>query len=208
MEEMQIPYQINKNLVRGIDYYTKTVFEILVQDLGDSEKEETEVKGSSSKQEAGDNEQENKEIKQPLALAGGGRYDYLAKRLGSRKEVPSVGSSIGVDRVILSGWSKKLSPRIIKKPKAYFIHLGTEAKLKSFNIIEILRSGKIPITQSISKDSIGAQLSVAEKLKVPYAIIFGQKEAMENSVIIRNMKDRSQKTVKIEKLLDYMKSLK
>lgn len=216
LEEMQVPYRINKNLVRGLDYYTRTVFEVVEQVSEAQAPEEVGAPAESAGKEKAadpadigtDAPEEASEVKQPLALAGGGRYDYLAKRLGGRKDVPSVGASIGVDRIIFSDWSKKLTPRIIKKPKVYFIRLGTEAKLKSFNIIELLRKGKIPIAQSISKESIGAQLGMAEKLNIPYVIIFGQQEALENSVIVRDMKTRSQKTVQIEKLQEYLKKLK
>jgi histidyl-tRNA synthetase len=105
-------------------------------------------------------------------------------------------------------WFKKLTPRILKKPKMYFIQLGFDAKLKSLSVIEILRKAHIPIAQSLSKDSLGTQLAMAEKAGTPYTIIFGQKEAMEESVIVRNMANRSQETVKIKHLLEYLKEIK
>jgi histidyl-tRNA synthetase len=182
LEQMNISYRINKNLVRGLSYYTRTVFEIIEQGLGEGA--------------------------QPLTIAAGGRYDYLAKQIGNKKDVPAVGAGIGADRVIMSPWFSKLTPRIVKKPKIYFIQLGMEAKLKSLNVIEILRKAKISIAQSLSKDSLGAQLAVAEKLNVPYTLIFGQKEALEDSVIVRDMATRSQETVKIKNLPDYIKKLK
>jgi histidyl-tRNA synthetase len=151
---------------------------------------------------------EDKETGKKVTIAGGGRYDYLGKNLGSKKDVPAIGISIGVDRIIEAPWFNKLCPRILKKPKIYFIQLGFDAKLKSLNVIEILRKGKIPIAQSISKDNLGVQLSNAEKLGMEYAIIFGQKEALENSVIVRDMSNRSQDTVKLPKLLEYIKNLK
>ncbi|MEI7709196.1 MAG: histidine--tRNA ligase [bacterium] len=182
LEEMNIQYNINKNLVRGLSYYTRTVFEII--------------------------EQNGAEDGTPLTIAGGGRYDYLAKQIGSKKDVPAVGISIGVDRIVASPWYKKLAPRILKKPKIYFIQLGSEAKLKSLNIIEILRKAHVPIAQSLSKDSLGSQLAIAEKLNIPYALIFGVKEALDDSVIVRDMSNRSQDTVKLSKLLEYLKELK
>lgn len=182
IEEMGIPYTINKNLVRGLSYYTRTVFEII--------------------------EPTGAEDGTPLTIAGGGRYDYLARQLGSKKDVPAVGMSIGVDRIIVAPWFKKLTPRIIKKPKMYFIQLGTDAKLKSINVIEILRKAHIPIAQSLSKDSLSQQLAIAEKLQIPHALIFGQKEALENSVIVRSMANRSQETVKLKDLLEHLKELK
>lgn len=181
LEKMDINYSINKNLVRGLSYYTRTVFEIIENDTEDG--------------------------LPPLTIAGGGRYDYLAKMLGSKKDVPAMGVSIGVDRVVESSWCGKLCPRISKKPKMYFIQLGFDAKLKSLNVIEILRKAKIPIAQSLSKDSLGIQLAVAEKMGVKYALIFGQKEALEDSVIVRDMTNRSQETIKLNKLLEYIKEL-
>lgn len=182
LEEMKIPYNINKNLVRGLSYYTRTVFEIIEQNAGENNT--------------------------PLTLAGGGRYDYLGRQIGSKKDIPAVGFSIGVDRIVASPWYKKLAPRILKKPKIYFIQLGSEAKLKSLNIIEILRKAHIPIAQSLSKDSLGSQLAIAEKLAIPYALIFGVKEALDNSVIVRDMSNRSQETIKLNKLLEYLKEIK
>jgi histidyl-tRNA synthetase len=90
LEKMEIPYNINKCLVRGLSYYTRTVVEIMIED------EETGKK---------------------ITIAGGGRYDYLGKQLGSKKDIPAVGIAIGVDRVVEAPWFAKLSPRIIKKPK-------------------------------------------------------------------------------------------
>lgn len=182
LEEMNVPYRINKNLVRGLSYYTHTVFEIIEVPEDDS--------------------------LPPMTIAGGGRYDYLAKMLGSKKDIPAMGVAIGVDRIVESPWFAKLTPRIAKKPKMYFIQLGFEAKLKSLNVIEILRKAKIPIAQSLPKDSLGAQLAVAEKMGVHYALIFGQKEAIENSVIVRDMTTHSQETVELSKLLEYLKELK
>jgi histidyl-tRNA synthetase len=86
--------------------------------------------------------------------------------------------------------------------------LGAEAKLKSLNVIEILRKAHIPIAQTLSKDNLGSQLASAEKLGVPYVLIFGLKEALSDSVIVRDMSNRSQETVKLGKLLDYLKELK
>lgn len=183
LDAMKVPYRINNNLVRGLDYYTRTAFEIF--DLGD---------------EAGGT--------QPLALGGGGRYDYLARSLGSKKDVSGVGGGIGVDRVLQSPSHKTLDPRIIKKPKVYFIQLGFEAKLKSLAIIEVLRKARVPIAQSLSKDGLAQQLAIAERSGAPYTIIFGQKEALDETVIIRNMETRSQETVKLSELPDFIKHLK
>jgi histidyl-tRNA synthetase len=187
LNEMKIDYELDHTLVRGLDYYTHTVFEFF-----------TEAKP--------DPENPGKELKQN-ALGGGGRYDYLAKTMGHKKNIPGVGFGLGVDR-ILEASTKKLVPKVKRKEKIYFIQLGSEAKMKSMNIIEILREAKIGVTHALAKDSLGSQLAVAEKLGLPFTIIFGQKEALENCVLVRDMENRSQKSVPIEKLADYLKKLK
>lgn len=184
LEEMGIAYRINNSLVRGLDYYSRTVFEVIKIDVDETGKE--------------------KEI----TVTGGGRYNGLAKMMGAKKEVPAVGTGLGIERIMMFPECKNLPPRIMKTPKVYFIQLGFEAKLKSLCIMETLRKARIPVYQSISKDSLGTQLAQAEKMEVPYVIIFGQKEAMDNTVIVRNMQTRSQDTVKIDALSDYIKHLK
>jgi len=196
LETLNIPYRINNHLVRGLDYYTKTVFEIFDGDTENQPKNE-------NKEDKKTNVDRNTVL--PLAIAGGGRYDQLAKNLGSKREIPAVGGGIGVDRIIAFAKHKSLDPRIVKKPKVYFIQIGFEAKLKSLDVIEILRKAKVPIMHSLSKDSLSGQLSVAERLGIPLTVIFGQKEALDNTVIVRDMKTRSQETVKIEDLSEFLK---
>ncbi len=183
LEEMEIPFRINHSLVRGLDYYARTVFEV-VQNYTDEEGNEKE-----------------------LTVTGGGRYD-LSKSLGSKKEIPSVGTGIGFDRIAMMKDCIKMTPKILKAPKFYFIQLGFEAKLKSLNIMETLRKAHISVHQNLSKDGVSQQLETAEKMKIPFAIIFGQKEAMDNTVIIRDMRTQSQDTIKIECLCEYLKKLK
>jgi len=181
LEAMNITYTINNNLVRGLDYYSRTVFEISM----------TPADGEPG-----------------LALAGGGRYDYLARALGSKKQVPAVGVAIGADRVLASPGLVNLLPRLVKKPKIFFIQLGTEAKMKSLSVIEILRHAKVPTAHSLSKDSLSAQLSIAEKINIPYAMILGQKEVIDNTVIVRDLRTRAQDIVKLGDLANYLKTLK
>ncbi len=186
LETLKIEYSINSNLVRGLDYYTRTVFEIFTK-----KKSEVPEENVSN-----------------LSLAGGGRYDYLAKALGHKKDVPAVGVSIGADRVVISPEYAKLTPRVVKKPKAYFIQIGFEAKLQSMAIIEILRKNKVPVIHALGKDKLSVQLAIAEKLQVPYTIILGQREVIDGTVIVRTMETRSQETVKVDKLPEYLKKLK
>ncbi len=182
LDELGVTYRINHSLVRGLDYYTHTVFEI-VEPVTDPETGVTHTH----------------------AIVGGGRYDYLAQSLGHKKEVPAVGVGMGAERILAATWWKHLSPRIMKTPTTYFIQIGFEAKLKSLSIIEDLRKSKIPILQSLSKDKLSIQLVAAEKSGVETILIFGQREAIDNTVIIRDVKSGSQKTVKLDKMIETLK---
>lgn len=184
LDALGVDYEIDNTIVRGLDYYTRTVFEVFAN-----------VKNVDGEMT-------------PLALGGGGRYDNLAKYLDAKKEIPAVGMSLGVDRIIELATYAKLSPRLLKKPKVFFIQLSFDAKLHSFEIIEALRQAKIPVQHSLSKDSLSAQLALAEKMEVPYTIILGQKEALDGTVIVRNMDNRSQDTIKMAKLTEYLKKMK
>ncbi len=194
VEALGVPYSMNRHLVRGLDYYTRTTFEIF--SIAD-EASTVVTEGEAAPEPIA-----------PLAIGGGGRYDYLAKELGSSKPIPGVGSGMGVDRILSLIDKENVIPRLVKKPKVYFIQLGFEAKLKSLSIVEILRKAKIPVMHSLSKDSLGGQLATAEKLEIPYTIIVGQKEVIENACIVRNMENRSQQSVPLEKLAEYLKKLK
>jgi len=196
LDALGITYQIDNTLVRGLDYYSRTVFEFVEQKEKKNDPTETiETKNDDDAEEL------------PLSLCAGGRYDGLGKSLGAKHDIPGVGAALGVDRILADKNVKGLSPRLIKKPKIYFIQLGFEAKLKSIGVIEILRKARLPIRQSLSKDGLSAQLGTAEKLKIPWVVIMGQKEVLENSVIVRNMEDRSQHSVSLDELSDYIKKV-
>lgn len=183
LEGVDIPYKISKTLTRGLGYYSETVFEI-EQTYTKDDKDET------------------------MSLCGGGRYNYLAQKLKHKKEIHAVGVGIGVERVLGSDWWVKHMPRIVKKPKIYFIQLGYEAKLKSLPIVEMLRKAKISVVQQLSKDSISVQLAAAEKSGMPVTIIFGKREALDGTVMVRNMTNQSQETIKIDNLVTYIKNMK
>lgn len=136
-------------------------------------------------------------------LATGARYNILARKIGFKKELPAVGARIEIKDF----HGKAVCSRKIEKPLVCFVQIGIEAKLKSLQVIEMLRETKIPTYQSLSRDKLSSQLQIAENLKIPYAIIMGQKEAMENSVIVRSMANRSQETVFLPELPKYLKKI-
>ena len=177
LEKLDIPYKINHHLVGNRKYCSETIFEI--------------VSHSDSK-------------KHPdcQTLALGVRYDGLAKKIGLKKDVSSIGISLLFKRP-----TKENPITKIKKPVVYFVQLGFEAKLYSLQVIETLRKNHIMVHQALSKDKLLGQLSGAERLETPYMILIGKKEAMEESAIVRDMDTRSQETVPLSGLAQYLKKL-
>ncbi len=139
-------------------------------------------------------------------LALGSRYSRLSKKLGFKKEMPAVSMTV-------SAPSKKDSPASSKtykelpRPKFYLVQLGREAKMKSLPLIELLRQSRIPVYHFLGKDKIIPQLSHAENLHVPYLLIVGQKEALDNTVTVRNVITRAQDTIKMHQISDYLKTI-
>lgn len=181
LDEVELPYRLNPYLVRGLDYYTKTVFEIF-EDCEDGQRK--------------------------TALAGGGRFDGLVKLLGG-KDTPACGAAIGVERTVqaIKEMSKKDAIQPLSVQRVFLAQLGDLAKRKSLKLFEEFRRAKIPIIESFGKDSLKTQLRAADKAEVDYTLILGQKEALEDMIIIRDMKNSKQETVKLEKIVKEMQKL-
>lgn len=171
LDEIDLPYRLNPYLVRGLDYYTKTVFEIF---------------------------EETSEEQKQNSLIGGGRFDSLVKVLGG-KETPACGGAAGVERLVVL-IKNKISPPPPSK-KVFLAQLGNLAKRKSLKIFEEFRRAKISVAEALGKDSLKTQLRLADKMGAKYALILGQKEAIEGTVIIRDMKTGRQEIVKLEKVV-------
>ena len=135
------------------------------------------------------------------ALAFGTRYDTLARKFGQKKDVPTLSVKLEFKNNLKS---KDLIKKI-RKPRLHFTQLGFDAKYKALNLIEFLRENHIMVHQSLSRDKMGSQLGIAEKMRIPFVIIMGQKEAIDNTVMIRNLKTRSQRTVSIKELPEMIK---
>jgi histidyl-tRNA synthetase len=177
LDESEIPYNLNPYLVRGLDYYTKTVFEIF----------ENTPQG-----------------KEQGALMGGGRYDNLVKILGGRN-TPACGAAGGVERIMSLLKNKETKPDTSKDAKVFLAQLGNLSKKKSLKILEEFRRAKITVAETLSKDSLKAQFRTANKLGVRYVLIFGQREALNDEIIVRDMDKGSQEVFKLDAVVAEVK---
>jgi histidyl-tRNA synthetase len=177
LDELDVPYEINSKLVRGLDYYTKTVFEIW-----------------STNDEKGAR----------MALGGGGRYDELVESLGGKK-TPGVGFAAGVDRV-----TEKMKEIGVKAfypapPRVYLAQLGDMGKKKSLKVFEELEKAGIGVAESFGRGNLRSQLNQANQLDMDLVLIIGQREALDETVIIKDMKCGSQEVVAFNKVVNQVK---
>jgi len=172
LDELELPYVLNSSLVRGLDYYTKTVFEIWPED-----------KRSDARQSS---------------LGGGGRYDDLAKSLGG-EHAPAVGFSFGIERAVekILEIGLGLEPKVIRQ--VFLVQLGDMARKKVLKLFDQLLDSDISVGESIGRESIKSQLRMANKFNSKLALIIGQKEALDNTVIIRDMESGMQEIVTMDK---------
>jgi len=139
------------------------------------------------------------------ALAIGCRYNTLTKRLGWRREAPAVGL-----KILLARGKSGTKSTVLKfaAPKIFFLQLGTRAKLKSLKVIEALRQAGIALEHALAREKLLSQLSLGEHNKHPYSLIMGQREALEESVIVRNNNTRAQETIRVSEVAVYLKRMK
>lgn len=178
LDELELPYTINPRLVRGLDYYTRTVFEIWSSD------------------------REGKKY----ALGGGGRYDNLIQELGG-EPTPAIGFGLGLDRIVLEMKRVHAKPHEPVRPKVFLAQLGDLAKKKSLRLFSDLEKNGILVAESFGRGSLKAQLRVASRLGVEVTIILGQKEALDETAIVKDMISGTQETVRQDRLTDAVKKI-
>ena len=142
--------------------------------------------------------------RQKSALGGGGRYDNLVKFLGG-EATPAIGFGLGVERLIIEMKRVQAKPYRAPKPKVFLAQLGDLAKKKSLRLFSELEKNGILMAESFGRGSLKSQLRVANRLGVEMTLILGQKEALDKTVIIKNMISGEQETVSVDKLIDLVK---
>ncbi len=187
LDVLNIPYMPNPHLVRGLDYYNGTVFEIF------------KINEKSDK---------NYEMSNSVALASGGRYDGLVEILGGKENTPAVGGAMGIERIIdCIDFEKRKKEFEMDIPKVFIVQLGEKAKEKSLFLIEDFRKEGIRVAEALGRNSMTTQLNVANRMGCLYSIIIGQKEVIDDVVLIRDMKVGSQEKVDTPKVTKEVKRL-
>jgi len=177
LQALGIPFALNHKLVRGLDYYTRTVFEIVPQREG----------GQST-------------------IVGGGRYDGLIEQIGG-KPTPAVGFATGIERIILNLKEQELAVPPLAKPMVYLAHIGEVAMRPAVVLAATLRSQGISVIATTGGKSLKSQLRQAHAAGARYTVIIGENEVRHDEAIVRDMSANEQITLPTELLPQHFASL-
>ena len=170
-----VGFKHDPRLVRGLDYYTKTAFEIKYPPLGAQS-----------------------------AVAGGGRYDGLIEEMGGN-HTPAVGFATGLERLLLALENQNLLPDKNRSVDAYVVALGEKAQAEAFKLVMDLRDAGLSAAIDYAGRSMKAQMKQANKLNAKYAVILGDDEIAEGAALIRSMADSSQEKVAFDSVIKEIK---
>jgi histidyl-tRNA synthetase len=168
------PYTLSHRLVRGLDYYTKTVFEVWAEGIGAQN-----------------------------AVCGGGRYDGLAEVLGG-PPTPGVGFASGLERIVLTMKHQEVQVPALPSPQVFVVHMDEQTKLMGLKLVGKLRAAGVGALISFGDRSLKSQLRQADKEGVAFTLIVGQREAEAGQVAVRDMAEGEQQLVALEDVTSWL----
>jgi len=173
---MGIKYVVDPTIVRGLDYYNRTAFEIISKDIGAQS-----------------------------TLCGGGRYDGLVEDVGG-PSTPGVGFGLGIERLLLTLENNDIQIPEPKGIDIFIVTMGEEAKIKGLELSHKLRKERFAVDLDHISRSIKAQFKYADKIKAKYTIIIGDNELEKNAVNIKNMATGEQKEIPLNEIVSRLKN--
>jgi histidyl-tRNA synthetase len=174
LDALDIPYDLTPHLVRGLDYYTRTVFEV-------------QPRGGGAQS----------------TIGAGGRYDALIEELGG-KPTPATGFATGIERIVLNMKQQKASVPPAATPLVYVAHQGTETRVEAFKLASLLRREGVSSVVATGERSLKSQMRQANALGAAWAAILGKRELAAGSVQLRNMADASQRELAQTEAVDFL----
>lgn len=176
LEAMGIDYKVNSNIVRGLDYYTHTVFEVVA-----------DIEGFGAQN----------------VLAGGGRYDHLVENIGG-PSVPGVGFAVGLERLFLALQAEKIDIREIVCPDVYIFSAGDEQKPYVLSVANDLRMSGFNVEIDYNSRNFKSNFKQADKMNVKYIIIIGEKEVNNKVLTVKNNETKEEYKVKLDELIEFL----
>ena len=165
LDALDIPYELTPHLVRGLDYYTRTVFEI-------------QPRGGGAQS----------------TIGAGGRYDGLIEEIGGRP-TPATGFATGIERIVLNMKQQKASVPPASTPQVYVAHQGADARVEAFKLASLLRREGVTAVVATGERSLKSQMRQANSLSAVWVAILGERELAAGTVQLRNMADASQREI-------------
>ncbi|CAK7012471.1 MAG: Histidine--tRNA ligase [Peptostreptococcus russellii] len=176
LDEMNIKYEVDKKIVRGLDYYKRTAFEIISNDLGSQS-----------------------------TVCGGGRYDGLVEQIGGPEGFSGIGFGLGVERLLLTLAANNIEIAKPDSTDIFIVTIGDTAKLKAFNILKALRSNHISADKDHLDRSVKAQFKYSNKVDAKYTIVIGDDELEKDEATLKNMNTGEQRLIKLSELVEELK---
>lgn len=176
LTEMDVNFVVDKSIVRGLDYYKKTAFEIISNDIGSQS-----------------------------TVCGGGRYDGLVEQLGGPKGISGIGFGLGVERLLLTLENNNIEIENPKATDIFIATIGDHAKTKSFKLLKELRYNHISADNDHLDRSMKAQFKYSDKINAKFTVVIGEDELNNDSVKLKNMATSEQTTIKLSELVDELK---
>ncbi len=173
---LHIPFEVDPRLVRGLDYYTNTAFEIMYAPLGAQS-----------------------------TICGGGRYDGLVEEMGG-PATPGIGFAVGMERLLLTLKEQGLLPPAEETKPVYIAALGENAKKEAFVLQHAFRSQYIPCEIDVMDKSMKGQMKYANKIGAAYTLILGDDELAQGKVQVRNMETKEQELIALNSVVEYIKT--
>ncbi len=177
LSALDIPFQITPHLVRGLDYYTRTVFEIMPRGGGAQS-----------------------------TIGAGGRYDYLIEEIGGRP-TPAIGFATGVERIVLNMTRRKAVVPQLVRPVVYVAYQGDKTAVEAFKLASALRREGVPATVATGERSLKSQMRQANGLGAQWAVIVGERELAAGNVQLRDMVKASQRELPQREAIDFLTGL-
>ena len=178
LDEMDIKYVVDKKIVRGLDYYKRTAFEIISNDLGAQS-----------------------------TVCGGGRYDGLVEQIGGPSGYSGIGFGLGAERLLLTLEANGVEIGNPNHTEIFVVTIGDKAKLKSFSILKDLRENHISADKDHLDRSLKAQFKYSNKINAKYTIVIGDDELDKDKATLKNMETGDQKLIKISELVNELRSV-
>lgn len=173
LNELNIPFKENHRMVRGLDYYSHTVFEFIST---------------------------NEKMGAQATILGGGHYDYLVEQFGG-PEMGAVGFGMGIERFLLALEAEGIDIKEDEHPEAYIMILDEEARTYGLKLATYLRLHEFKTEINLEKRSLKSQFKSVDRLKTPIVLLIGNTEASENKVTVKNTVNQMQETVDINEVI-------